>query len=99
MMWPECAAFGTVSSSPALVLRKWEVGELRTIRPPGVRGKAIVEPEPRPLPATSSGAWPGAGWGLPLHFAAGTRAPLVIRPLSPGGLVEGVPPTPAAMAH
>src|SRR5690348_1905302 len=54
MMWPECALLGTVNSSPARVWRRCETGELRTIRPPGVRGNAIVDPAPRPLPAISS---------------------------------------------
>src|ERR1700760_1076549 len=79
MMWPECAVLGTVSTSPAFVLRRCDPGEVRPIRAPGERGNAIVMPESRPLPAISSVPCVDTWCGLPLHFACGTQLTLVIR--------------------
>src|ERR1700759_4288747 len=87
MMWPECALLGTVSRRPALVLRRCAAGERRTIRPPGVCGKAIVEPGPSPLPAINSVPCVETWCGLPLHFDFGTQLTLVMRTVSTCGLV------------
>ena len=80
-MCPECALLGTVSTSPERVLRRCETGERLTIRPPGVRGKAITDPAASPLPAISSVPRAETWCGLPLHLAAGTQLTLVIRTL------------------
>ena len=87
MMCPECAALGTVSTSPAFVLRRCEPGELRPIRAPGECGNAIVMPESSPLPAISSVPCVDTWCGLPLHFACGTQLTLVMRTLVTCGLV------------
>src|SRR6476646_5825137 len=90
MMWPECALAGTVRIRPATVLRRCDVGERLTIRPPGVRGNATTVPVVIPLPAIKSVPWTETWCGLPLHLADGTHATLVIRTLVTCGLVAEV---------
>lgn len=85
-MCPERAALGTVNNRPARVLRRCEIGERRTIRPPGVRGNAIVDPAASPLPPICSVPRVETWWGSPLHLALGTQLTLVMRTLSTCGL-------------
>jgi hypothetical protein len=86
-MWPEWAALGTVSTSPAFVLRRCEPGDVRPMRAPGARGNAIVIPEVRPLPAISSVPCVDTWCGLPLHLGCGTQLTLVMRIVVTWGLV------------
>ena len=53
MMRPERAAAPS-AISPALVLRRCETGELRAMRAPGVRGKAIDHPGAQAFAGSSS---------------------------------------------
>ncbi len=57
------------------------------MRPPGVRGNAIVDPAAIPLPAISSVPRSDTWCGFVLHLAAGTQLTLVIRTLVTCGLV------------
>ncbi len=87
MMCPECAVLGTVSTSPAFVLRRCEPGEVWPMRAPGERGNAIVMPEIRPLPAISNVPCVETWCGLPLHLGCGTQLTLVMRIVVTCGLV------------
>src|ERR1700740_3041070 len=79
MMLPECAALGTVTTSPALALRRCAAGELRLMRAPRLAGKATSNPARKPRPASSSVPCTDTWCGLALQLELGVQRTLVIR--------------------
>src|SRR5690348_9224097 len=91
-MRPECAREGTVTASPACVVRIRTVGERRLMRAPGELGNAIAIPALSPTPRSSSLPWTDTWWGLPLQRSVGVQLTAVMRTLLTCRLAGGAAP-------
>jgi hypothetical protein len=86
MIRPEWALEGTVTTSPTLVRRSREPGEVRLMRAPGALGNATIIPALRPTPCSSNVPWAETSCGSTLHLDAGTQVAWRIRTVVTCGL-------------